>query len=103
LGETRPLTVRYTLEAAAELELVLDTIAAQSPRGARRVHERILATIFLLSEQPHSGSRTSDPRMRRIVARPYPYLIFYQVKEAELIILAVRHGARNPATMPDKP
>ena len=31
---------------------------------------------------------------------PYPYLIFYEVADAEVIIHAVRHGARNPSGMP---
>jgi toxin ParE1/3/4 len=28
---------------------------------------------------------------------PYPYLIFYEATDAEIIIHAVRHGARNPS------
>jgi hypothetical protein len=31
---------------------------------------------------------------------PYPYLIFYETTEAEIIIHAVRHGARNPSGAP---
>jgi len=28
---------------------------------------------------------------------PYPYLIFYEATDAEIIIHAVRHGAREPS------
>ncbi|RYG75413.1 MAG: type II toxin-antitoxin system RelE/ParE family toxin, partial [Alphaproteobacteria bacterium] len=31
---------------------------------------------------------------------PYPYLIFYEITEAEIVIHAVRHGSRDPAAMP---
>jgi hypothetical protein len=35
-----------------------------------------------------------------MAALPYPYQIFYEATEDELIIHAVRHMARNPSTMP---
>lgn len=44
--------------------------------------------------------RTEDPTIRRLTAAPYPCLIFYEVTAAEIIVHAVRHGARNPSTMP---
>jgi hypothetical protein len=31
---------------------------------------------------------------------PYPYLIFYEVTHEEIVIHAVRHGARDPSGMP---
>jgi hypothetical protein len=31
---------------------------------------------------------------------PYPYLIFYEVVGDEVIIHAVRHGARDAGSMP---
>jgi plasmid stabilization system protein ParE len=34
---------------------------------------------------------------------PYPYLIFYEAMEAEIIIHAVRHAARDPAGIPALP
>ena len=30
----------------------------------------------------------------------YPYLIFYEVTENEVIIHAIRHGARDPSSVP---
>jgi plasmid stabilization system protein ParE len=37
----------------------------------------------------------------RIIASPYPYLIFYQATEDEIVIHGVRHGARRPSSMPE--
>ena len=61
---------------------------------------RVKAIIDLLLTHPHIGTRTDDPTMRRMAALPYPYLIFYEVGEEELIIHAVRHMARDPFSMP---
>lgn len=72
------MKLRYTNPALSELDEVLDYIALRSPQGAP----------------------TNDPRIRRIGAHPFPYLIFYEVTAAEVIIHAVRHGARDPTDMP---
>jgi toxin ParE1/3/4 len=44
--------------------------------------------------------RTEDPTIRRINTSPYPYLIFYEATQDEIIIHAVRHSARDPSSMP---
>jgi toxin ParE1/3/4 len=38
---------------------------------------------------------TDGPTIRRMTTTPYPYLIFYEATDAEIIIHAVRHGARD--------
>jgi toxin ParE1/3/4 len=92
--------VRYTLPALADLSSILDYIAAHSPQGADRVRTRIRTLIELLAQNPHIGIRTDDPSIRRLTTLPYPYLVFYEVIDDEIIIHAVRHAARNPSTMP---
>ena len=69
-------------------------------KGARRVQARIHAIIDLLLLYPGIGTRTDDPTIRRMTALPYPYLIFYEATETEIIIHAVRHAARDLAGMP---
>jgi len=64
------------------------------------VHARIQGLVDLLSIYPHMGVRTDDPAIRRLTTSPYPYLIFYEPTATEIIIHAVRHGARNPSGMP---
>jgi plasmid stabilization system protein ParE len=93
--------LRYTPRALAELDEVLTYIGAHSPRGASRVQARIQAIANLLAEYPGAGQTTSNPRLRRIVTTPYPYLLFYEATEEEVIVIGVRHGARDPASMPD--
>lgn len=96
------MRLRYTPTAAYELEQVLANIAEQSPQAASRVRSRIQKTINLLIEHPLSGQMTSRRRLRRIVTTPYPYLIFYEARESEVVIIGVRHAARDPSTMPGR-
>jgi toxin ParE1/3/4 len=92
--------LRYTLPALADLRAILDYIAAHSPQGARRVQARIKALTDLLLLYPNIGRRTNDPAIRRMSISPYPYLVFYEPTETEIIIHAVRHAARDPSSMP---
>jgi toxin ParE1/3/4 len=92
--------LRYTRPALADLSAILDYIAVQSPQGARRVQARIQTIIDLLLLHPHIGTHTDDPVIRRLTTSPYPYMVFYEATESEIIIHAVRHGARDPSGMP---
>jgi hypothetical protein len=49
----------------------------------------------LLLLNPHIGARTDDPAIRRMMTSPYPWLIFYEANETEIIIRAARHSARD--------
>ena len=100
MGQTRSVKLRYTLPALADLGAILDYVAAHTPQGARRIQARVQAVTDLLLLHPHIGRRTNDPTIRRMVTAPYPYLIFYEATNTEIIIHAVRHAARNPSGMP---
>ena len=95
------MKLRYTLRAAAELDEVLTYIEERSPQGALSVQTRIQVIINLLLRHPHAGQLTSKGHLRRMVASPYPYLIFYQATEDEIVIHGVRHSARRPSSMPE--
>jgi toxin ParE1/3/4 len=91
------MRLRYTLPALADLTSILEYIAGRSPQGAARIHARIRAVADLLLQYPLAGAVTEDPTIRRMTATPYPYLIFYEATDAEIIIHALRHGARDPS------
>jgi len=92
--------LRYTRLALADLSAILDYIAARSPQAAERVQSRIKTIIDLLLQHPQIGRRSSDSVVRRMSVTPYPYLIFYEETETEIIIHAIRHSARAPSSMP---
>ncbi|MDF2813458.1 MAG: plasmid stabilization system [Microvirga sp.] len=92
------MKLRYTRPALADLEELASYLEARSPQGALRVRRRIKFLIDQLADHPFLGKRTVDAAIRRLTATPYPYLIFYEVTEGEVLIHAVRHGARDPST-----
>jgi toxin ParE1/3/4 len=92
--------LRFTLPALANLQSILDYIAAASPQGARRVQRRIQHVVGLLLTHPNIGVRTDDPTVRRLTTTPYPFLVFYEVTKDEIVIHAIRHAARDPSGMP---
>jgi toxin ParE1/3/4 len=91
------MRLRHTLPALADLASILEYVADRSPRGAARIHARIRAVTDLLLQYPLAGAVTEDPTIRRMTSTPYPYLIFYEATDAEIIIHALRHGARDPS------
>lgn len=94
------MRLRYTRPALADIEELAGYLEARSPQGALRVRRRIKFLIEQLAEHPFLGKQTVDPAIRRLTATPYPYLIFYEVTEVDVLIHAVRHGARDPSTPP---
>jgi toxin ParE1/3/4 len=93
--------LRYTAPALADLDQVIGYIETKTPQGCRRVQQRIQAFIEVIARHPHVGRQTDDPAIRRMATTPYPYLIFYEVTDEDVIIHAIRHSARNPSSMPD--
>jgi toxin ParE1/3/4 len=91
------MRLRYTLPALADLTSILDYVADRSPKGAARIHSRIRDITDVIQRYPLAGAATDDPTIRRIATASYPYLIYYETTDAEVIIHAVRHGARDPS------
>jgi len=86
--------VRYTRRAPRQLDSILDYIEERSPNGAQKVMGRITAVVRLLAEHPSAGQTTDQGDVRRVVANPYPYVIFYRISAAEVVIHSVRDAAR---------
>jgi addiction module RelE/StbE family toxin len=87
------MRLRYTLSALEDLDSILEYIGERSPEGAKRIRSRISAVADLLLQFPLSGTATENPSIRSKTTAPYPYVIFYQVTDDEIVIHAVRHGA----------
>ena len=75
---------------------VLDYIEAQSPQGAENVKRRLHAVLAFLVNHPRTGRPTNKGNLRRFVANPYPYVIFYRPDVTEIVIHGIRHMARRP-------
>jgi toxin ParE1/3/4 len=75
---------------------ILDYLEARSPQGAESVKRRLKAAIDLIADHPESGRATNKADLRRLLANPYPYVIFYRTDTTGIVIHGVRHPARRP-------
>jgi toxin ParE1/3/4 len=75
-------------------------LARIHPKGRSAFGDVYKDIVGLLLDHPGLGVRTDDPTIRRLTTPPYPFLIFYEVTEKEIVIHAVRHASRDPSGMP---
>jgi len=87
--------VRWTPQAADDLEAVADFIATDSPYYAKLFTMDVLAAVERLADFPNSGRvvpELKDPAIREILFGSYR--IVYRVKGDVVELLTVYHGAR---------
>jgi plasmid stabilization system protein ParE len=89
--------LRYSPRALRDLTEIGEYLTARSPRGALLVERRIRKTIKLVSEFPGAGrSLDQRPAVRALPIGRYPYIVFYTLRDTEIVVLHIRHGAREP-------
>jgi plasmid stabilization system protein ParE len=89
--------LRYSPRASRDLAEIADYLMPRSPKGARNVERRIHKTIQLIAEFPGAGRRLDQrPAVRVLPLGRYPYLIFCTLRDDEIVVLHIRHGARSP-------
>jgi toxin ParE1/3/4 len=90
------LTIRFDPRSLADLATIRDYLIERSPSGAERVRVHLVETIERLADFPFLGRQTDELNVRVLVLTRYPYLVFYAVVGDDVVILHVRHGAREP-------
>jgi addiction module RelE/StbE family toxin len=89
--------ISYSPRAVADLAEIGGYLAERNSRAAAAVEQRIRIIIELVGQYPASGRVLEErPGVRAIPLGNYPYRIFYTVFGNELIILHIRHTAREP-------
>ena len=95
--------VRWTPQAADDLEAITNFIAADSPQYARLFAMDVLVAVERLANFPNSGRvvpELKDPAIREILFGSYR--IVCRVKGDLVEVLTVYHGARllDPSRLP---
>jgi addiction module RelE/StbE family toxin len=90
------MKVRWSRRAIANLVGIADYVREHNPRAAAALEKRIRASIGQLQMFPRSGRPTDDPGIRMFPIVRYPYLVFYEVAEDEVVIHHIRHARREP-------
>jgi toxin ParE1/3/4 len=89
------MRVRFTDTALSELEDIFRFLAERNPRAATAVAKRVKDMALLLADYPLSGREADEPGVRIASMVRYPFLVFYAVTADEVVILNVRHAARQ--------
>jgi toxin ParE1/3/4 len=92
--------IKYTRQAADQLEGVFAYIERDSPENARKLIGRILDAIESLDLFPHrfASARGAEPLGQNIRSMPVgSYLVRYHIDDHThtVTVLSVRHGARE--------
>jgi toxin ParE1/3/4 len=90
------MRVRFSSPARDELGAIYSYIAEHNPTAAQRVKARIREAAEQLSNAPYMGRKTDRAEVRVRIVNPYPYLIFYTIRDQEVLVLHIRHAARRP-------
>ncbi len=90
------MRLRWTTPALSDLEAIGDYIQSESSAAiAHRVVTAILKSAESLKEFPHLGRAGRVPETREFVVPNTSYILPYRVKNQEVQILSVFHGARR--------
>ena len=72
--------------------------AASSATIANRVRRHLQKRVRLLPANPHMGVASSNGEIRILAPTRYPYRIYYSVQRNEVVVLHIRHTARQAPT-----
>ena len=87
--------VRWTSQAASDLEAIADFIAQDSPQYASLFVIDVFAAVERLGAFPESGRivpEKEDPAVREIIFGNYR--IVYRLREDVVELLTIHHGAK---------
>jgi plasmid stabilization system protein ParE len=90
------LKVSLHRRARADLRSIRDYLIKHADiRSAERVRAHLTQRIAQLSQLPHTGTATSEPKIRVLAPTRYPYRIYYTVQGNGVVVLHIRHSARQ--------
>jgi toxin ParE1/3/4 len=89
------MRIIWTETAITNLIEIRQYIEQDQPAAARRVAQRILASVERLAEHPHLGRPGREPETRELIVAGTPYIIPYRIHRDRLAILAVLQAAQD--------
>jgi len=83
----------WTDEAVEHLEAIVTYVSVYDPAAAERLGRRLIELAESLAEFPDRGRDAGDGK--REMTTVWPYILRYRVEAERVIILRLRHGARD--------
>jgi len=89
------MLIRWSPEAAEDLERIVDRIKPTNPAAARRVAETIYRRCTDLEVFPNRGRAGRIVGTRELILAPLPYIVIYRITADAVEIVRIYHGAQN--------
>jgi toxin ParE1/3/4 len=89
------MQLRWTKEAAADLEHIADYLFEHVPDRAVELVRAVYDAPTALLEYPHRGRPGKKVGTRELVISPLPYLVVYTVYGDVVFVVRILHGAQR--------
>jgi toxin ParE1/3/4 len=89
------MQLRWTREAAADLEHIADYLFQHVPERAPELVRTVYDAPAVLLEFPHRGRPGKTAGTRELVLSALPYLVVYTVRGDIVFIVRILHGAQQ--------
>jgi toxin ParE1/3/4 len=89
------MRLRWTPAAADDLESIEDYLARHHPSIAQSTILEIYETIQTLRSVPFRGRPGREEGTRELVLPRLPYIVVYRIKESDVEVLHIYHGAQH--------
>jgi toxin ParE1/3/4 len=89
------MQVRWTEDAAADLDAIANYLFERTPVHARRIVFEIYNTPESLISFPLGGRPGRKPGTRELIFPSLPYLLIYSVSDDIIHIVRILHGAQR--------
>jgi toxin ParE1/3/4 len=87
--------VRWSPEAAADLEGIVDHVSIDNYGLAPEVAERIFEQVEMLRRFPQLGRPGNAAGARELVIAGLPFIVVYELHAGAVEILRIVHGAQD--------
>jgi toxin ParE1/3/4 len=89
------MKIRWSLEAAADLETIVRFIELDNSPAALRAGSAIYKRVGELAKFPNLGRAGRVSGTRELPISPFPFLVVYRLGEGVVEIVRVLHGAQR--------
>ena len=89
------MQLRWTREAAADLERIADYLFQHVPERAPELVRTVYDAPALLLKFPHRGRPGKKAGTRELVISALPYLVVYTVRGDVVFVVRILHGAQQ--------
>lgn len=89
------MEVRWTQEAAADVERIADYLFENTPGHAERLVRALYEAPTTLLTFPNRGRLGKKEGTRELVMSPLPYIVVYTVRADAVYVVRILHGAQQ--------